>query len=911
MPYAKRCLPILFLAASAAFAQNSTLPAGVERVTSVEGITEYKLSNGLHVLLFPDPTKQTITVNATYLVGSRYEHYGETGMAHLLEHMVFKGTPNHPDIPKELSNHGARPNGTTSYDRTNYFETFAATDENLNWSLDLEADRMVNSFIAKKDLDSEMTVVRNEFESGENNPARVLQERVMAAAYLWHNYGKTVIGSRADIENVPIERLQAFYHTYYQPDNCVLTVAGRIDEPKTLQLVANYFGKIPRPSRTLMKTYTAEPVQDGERLVIVRRVGDTQLIDVVYHIPDAANPDLPALDMLAGVLRRQPSGRLYQALVETKKAASVGAGARSMREPGVMMFFATVRKESDLYDARDTLLKTVEEFESHPPTTEEVEAVRTQLVKQTELALSDSGQIGLALSNYIASGDWRLLFLERDRYKQATPDDLVRVARKYLKPSNRTVALFIPTEKPDRSEIPPRTDIAATFKDFKGGASIAQGEAFDPSPENIDKRTIRGTLGNGMKLVMLPKKTRGETVNVEIALRMGSQQSLMNREMDGLIAGGMLMRGTTRHTRQQITDEFNRLEAQVRISGSATGARATIETTRANLPEVLKLVAEILREPAFPEKEFEQYKQQQLASMESGRREPQGLARVELEQHMHPYPRGDIRHFMSYDEVIEDLKKTQLDDAKKFYQGFYGASSGEFVAVGDFDAETTQKLASNLFGDWKTPQPYERLKEPFEPIPAENQSIKTPDKANAYIMLGMTLNIGDEHPDYPAMVIGNYILGSGMNSRLFQRVRGKEGLSYGVSSQFTGRVKEDSGTFIASAIYAPQNVNKVETAIKEELARVLKDGFTEEEVAAAKKGWMQGRGVSRSQDRELVGELSANAENDRTMAYRADLERKVQALTPQQIVEAMRRQLDLSRLSVVKAGDYDKAGVTP
>jgi zinc protease len=904
------CVQALSFLTAAALAQ-APAAAGTERVTSVEGITEYKLANGLHVLLFPDPTKQTITVNATYLVGSRHEQYGETGMAHLLEHMVFKGTPNHRDIPKELSNHGARPNGTTSWDRTNYFETFAATDENLNWSLDLESDRMVNSFIAKKDLDSEMTVVRNEFESGENSPFRVTMERGLSAAYNWHNYGKSVIGSRADIENVPIEKLQAFYHKYYQPDNCVLTIAGKIDEAKTLQLVVQYFGKIPHPERELQKTYTAEPVQDGERQVIVRRVGDTQLIYVIYHIPDAANPDLSALDLLADVLRRQPSGRLYKAIVETKKAASIGAGAISLREPGVILFNATVRKESNLDDARETLLKTVEEFAANPPTQQEIEDARADLLKPFDLALADSGRIGLTLSNYIASGDWRLLFLERDRLKKVTGDDVVRVARTYLKASNRTVALFIPTEKPDRTEVPPPTDISAVFKDYHGGAAIAQGEAFDPSPENIDKRTIRGTLGNGMKLVMLPKKTRGETVNAEIVLRLGDTQSLMNKELEGLVAAGMLMRGTSKHTRQQITDEFNRLKAQVSVSGGPTAARASIETTRANLPEVLKLVAEILREPAFPEKEFELYKQQQLAAMENGRREPQTLARAALEQHLNPYPRGDMRHFMTSDEVIEDLKSLKLDDARTFYKDFYGASAGEFVVVGDFDAETTQKLASSLFGDWKTPKPHQRIPYPYQPIAAINQSIKTPDKANAYIVFGQNIDIGDDHPDYPAMVLGNYILGSGMNSRLFQRVRGKEGLSYGVSSSFMGRAKEESGSFRATAIYAPQNVNKVETAMRDVLSQVLKDGFTSEEVAAAKKGWLQSRTVSRSQDRELMGSLSSAAYEGRTMAHGAELERKVQALTPQQIIEAMRRHLDPSRLSVVKAGDYDKAGVTP
>src|SRR6267154_1401066 len=216
--------------------------AAQQRVASVEGITEYRLGNGLRVLLFPDPTKPTVTVNITYLVGSAQEGYGETGMAHLLEHLQFKGSTGHTNIPQELTEHGARTNATTWLDRTNYFETFQANDANLQWALGLEADRMVNSFIAKKDLDSEMTVVRNEFERGENDPSSVLEERVLSTAYLWHNYGKSTIGARSDIENVPIDRLQAFYHEYYQPDNALLLVAGKFDEPKTLATIQTIFG---------------------------------------------------------------------------------------------------------------------------------------------------------------------------------------------------------------------------------------------------------------------------------------------------------------------------------------------------------------------------------------------------------------------------------------------------------------------------------------------------------------------------------------------------------------------------------------------------------------------------------------------------------------------------------------------
>src|SRR5215470_6978680 len=236
-----------------------TLPQGVRKGASLAGITEYTYPNGLRVLLLPDSGSSSITVNIVYLVGSRHEGYGETGMAHLLEHLNFIKSTHDRDIKKELEDHGARWNGTTDYDRTNYFETVNASDENLKWALGLEAERMVNMRMEKALLDTEMTVVRNEFERGENNVQRVLEERVYSTAYLWHNYGKSVIGSRADIERVPIDRLAAFYKKYYQPDNAVIIIAGQIDAAKTLEMVAGTLGAIPRPTRKLDATYTMEP----------------------------------------------------------------------------------------------------------------------------------------------------------------------------------------------------------------------------------------------------------------------------------------------------------------------------------------------------------------------------------------------------------------------------------------------------------------------------------------------------------------------------------------------------------------------------------------------------------------------------------------------------------------------------
>ena len=312
------------LIAAPAFTQekSASLPKGISRVASVEGISQYRLANGLQVLLAPDPSKPQVVVNITYLVGSRHENYGETGMAHLLEHMLFKGTKKHPKITDEFTRRGAQWNASTWNDRTNYHETFTASDANLDWALALEADRMLNSRIRKEDLATEMPVVRNEFEIGENDPTGILGERIVSTMYLWHNYGKSTIGARSDIENVPIPRLQAFYRNHYQPDNAVLTVAGQIDETKTLALIARHFGAIARPARKLQALYTQEPVQDGERSVRLERVGDVQAVMAGFHVPPMAHADYALSVLLTDVLANTPSGRLHKALVETRDRKS-------------------------------------------------------------------------------------------------------------------------------------------------------------------------------------------------------------------------------------------------------------------------------------------------------------------------------------------------------------------------------------------------------------------------------------------------------------------------------------------------------------------------------------------------------------------------------------------------------------
>jgi zinc protease len=886
------------------------LPQGVKKVTSVEGITEYSLPNGMRVLLFPDESKAKVTVNMTYLVGSRFEGYGETGMAHLLEHMLFKETKSGRDVKKELSDHGADFNGTTSYDRTNYYETVSATDANLRWALGLEADRMTGMRIEKPLLDTEMTVVRNEFEMGENEPGRILEQRVLETAFSFHSYGRVTIGARSDIEHVPIDRLAAFYQKYYQPDNAILTVAGKFDEAKTLGWIAELFNKIPRPARKLDVPYTTEPTQDGERSVILRRVGDNQMILAFYHGPSGPDPDGAALDVLTAVLGATPSGRLYKALVDNKKAVGAGMDYEGLHDSGFIQAQVVLRMDQSIDEARNILLKTVENVPAEPPTKEEVERAKDHMLKNIDLALTDSETVGLTLSESAAAGDWRLMFLERDEIRKVTPEDVLRVAKKYLLASNRTLGEFIPTKSPERAEIPAPPDPEARLKGYKGGETASAGETFDPSVSNIESRVTRFKLSNGLKVALLPKKTRGGTVFAQMQFRFGDEKSLNGKQAVAQITGAMLMRGTTQHTRQQIQDEIDKLKAHLNVGGGLNNASAGIETTEANLIGALKLAAEILRQPSFPEAEFETVKGQRVAAIEAGKSDPQNLAFIEFGRHFASiYKRGDPRYVSTPDEQIEDLKKLTLADVKQFYQNFYGSSTGEIAIAGQFNKDQIKPVLEQLFADWKTPAPYARILAPYRVVPPVERKIETPDKQNSVLITGELVKMSDEDADYPAMILANYMMGGSTGARLFKRIREKEGLSYGVQSMFSAPTKDDAAQFMTYTIAAPQNAPKAEASLKDEVAKTAKDGFTAEEVAAAKAAWLQERMVARSQDQALVGTLMSRERWDRTLKFDEDLEKRVSLLTPAQVSDAFKKYIDPAAVTVVKAGDFKKAGV--
>jgi zinc protease len=551
----------------------------------------------------------------------------------------------------------------------------------------------------------------------------------------------------------------------------------------------------------------------------------------------------------------------------------------------------------------------VEGLGTDPPTQEEVDRAKARILKNIELALTNSESIAIMLGRYVGDGDWRALFLDRDEVSKVTVADVTRVARAYLKSSNRTLGEFIPTAAPDRAEIPATPDDAARFKDYKGGAAIQQGEVFDPTPKNVESRVIRATLPNGLKLVMLPKKTRGGTVVAAISVRFGEEKSLFGKSTAGAMTGALLMRGTKSKSRQQIQDETDKLKAQISVSGDVTSVSANIRTLEANLADSLRFARELLREPSFPESEFEQIRQQRIAAAESGKTEPNTLAFIDLSRHLNAsYPRGNTRYVATIDEEIEDLKKVTLDDVRQFYGKFYGAGEGEIVISGQFDPEQMKKLVAELFGDWKSASSYKRIDNPYEKIAQFNDKIETPDKQNALFLVGMPMKMNDDDADYAALTIAGEVFGDTTNSRLFERIRVKDGLSYGANAYFSIPTKDDGAQLSGSAIAAPQNMPKVEADFNDELARALKDGFKADEVEKAKKTWLDEQAQARTEDSSIAYTLMDRERWGRTLMWDAKLEAAVAALTAKQVNAAFKRHVDPAAVSIVKGGDFKKAG---
>jgi len=889
-------------------ARTAAPAAAPQKGASVEGITEYTLANGMKVLLVPDEAKPTITVNIVYKNGSRHESYGESGMAHILEHILFNGTKRFPGGMKELEALGAEFNGTTWLDRTHYYVSFKADDAKLLRALEIEADRMRNARVEQPILDKEMKIITNEFEIGENSPGRVLMQRVNHAAFDWHAYGRDTIGAKSDIQNVKLDYVRAYYDRFYQPDNAVLVVAGRIEEAKTLALVNKLFGAIPRPTRTLHATYTVDGVQDGERSVTLRRSGGTPIVTVAYKVPAASHVDAATLNAVADMLTDTPGGRLYKALVETHLATEISSMGLGTQEPGLLQFIATLPKDGDPEKVKAVLIQELEGLGDKPFTQEELTAAKLRIAKQYDMQQADTKSLAIGLTEHIAAGDWRLFHLTRDRIAKTTTIAARNAAQTYFRTANRTVGMHIPTDNAVRSEIPAIPDVANLVASYKGRAVQQQGEAFDATPANVEKRTQLFTAPNGLKGALLPKKTKGAYVTASLNLHFASEEALKahSRGAMGLMAD-MLMRGTATKDRKQIQAAFDALKAQVNVGGGGTSINATVTTTRENLAPSLRLLAEVLKTPAFPASELESLVKEQVTAIEGQLKEPQPLISQWLQKTINAYPAGHPLAFSSLEDTIKDLQATKADQVKAFYQAMVGADHATFACVGDHDAKEVQALVTELFGSWKAQTPYQRIAAKIRMAPAEQQVIETPDKQMAIYLAVQPLELSQDHPDYPALALASQMYGGGAKSRIFDRLRQKENMSYGAGGQFTAQPQDKLAMWIGFAMFGPKDRARLEAAAMEELKKAVETGFTQAELDEARKVYLQQRESSRQEDGAIAGWLNGSLYLGRPVSFPAQMDAKFKSLTLEEVNSAVKRHIDPAKTLIGLAGDFKAA----
>nr|WP_315217282.1 pitrilysin family protein [uncultured Flavobacterium sp.] len=900
----KIILSIMFnvLLVSSSFAQ---LP---KFVTSVEGIKEYNLPNGLKILLIPDAAQSNVVVNIVYNVGSRHEGYGETGMAHLLEHMLFKRSSKFSEIKKAIADKGAWANGTTWYDRTNYYEILPATDENLSWALEMEADRMVTSAILQSDLDTEFSVVRNEFEIGENNPSNVLSDRIVSAAYLWHNYGNSTIGSKEDIERVKAPALKNFYTKYYQPNNATLIVGGKFDENKTLELISKYFANIPKSKQSIEPTYTVEPPQDGERFVELKRNGDMQYVAMAYHTPSFSDKEYAANTALVSILTNNPSGVLYKALIETKLATNVYGYSFTVKDPGFSYFACEIPKDKDLKTTQEAFLQTMNEVPKMTLTEDDLKRAKNELSKQFENTYNKTIDLSIALTENIGAGDWRLFFMDRDNVEKLTLADIQNVAKKYYLQSNRTWGRFVPENNTERVKVNETPDISVLTNGYKGKALDVNKSTFETSVANILKTTEIGKLASGGEYALLEKPSKGDKIEARFLLRMGDEKSLSGKNFIASLTASMLKLGTKTRSKKDINDQLDQFKTNINFQGNVDGLYVGVSTDKANLKNALVLLKDILRNPIFDASEFEKIKLEIKTRLEANKSEPQALVSEAVEKKTALYPKSHPYYSQTSEEKIAELNTITLDDLKKYYNDFYNGNHSKIAFVGGIDATIIKTFLAETLDSWSGIYLYTRIPTQYFEAKSYTNTIQVNDKTNAVVFGKINLNIGMNEPDYPAVDMANEMLGGGafLSSRIPERLREVEGMSYGAGSYVGGNGIDKTGDWGVYAFFNPLYKDKLDNALKDEIQKARDKGFTKEEFDASLKSWLQQRQTALGTDEFLATQLREYLDQNKTFKNYADYEERVKALDVAKVNIAMKKYFDLQKFVLIYAGDFTK-----
>lgn len=889
---------------------------GYTKIKEMGGIEEYSLdSNDLSVLLMEDHSAPVLTFMVTYRVGSRNEVTGTTGATHLLEHLMFKGTDkyNREDgtgLDALLQNRGALLNATTWLDRTNYYENLPS--EHLELAVDIEADRMRNLWLREEDRRPEMTVVRNEFERGENSPFSALNKAIWSTAIIAHPYHHSTIGWRSDIEGVPIEKLHAFYDTYYWPNNATVTVIGDFNKDEALGLIKKYYGEIPKSPNPIPEVYTEEPEQQGAKRVIVKRSGQLGVVGIGFKAPEGSHADYPALSVLDNILTEGKTSRLYKSLIDPGKATNVFDFYFPFRDPSLFVAYAFLAPGSTHEEVEQILWDEINMIKENGLTQEEVTRAINQITAETAFDRDGSFSIASQINEAIAMGDWTFYVRYPEEVKNVTPAQVQEAVKKYFVKDKSTTGYFVPELPGGGNQTTPagsfRSDPETVlyYRDHNFEASTTgtfEGFEYTPVAETgLADRIRKKEIGD---IEVYTMKTGVEdVVTITGSLAAGDWYSPDSNSMIADLTGNMLDQGTQSKDKFRIAEQLENLGASINFSVGSNTLSFNAQCLSKDVPVVMALLAEQLREPAFSPEELEKLKIQRKGVFQRSLENTNFVARAKLAQIL--YPENHPNYQTPVEVLIADIDKVTVDDLKAFHAEFYGPKSLKIVAIGDLDSKKFENQVQKNFKGWTGGKTYQKA----VPAPASQKTeevVFMEDKTSVSVSMGIPIGIGEEHTDYLPLMMGTYVLGGNFSARLMSTVRDKEGLTYGIGSNISGTTLSD-GNWSLFATFAPNLLDQGMASTMREVQNWVENGITREELEAKKSTISGSAKVRLATTRGLANYIHDLAQRGKPVSYADQYFEDIEALTLEQVNSTIKKYIDLDKLVVVKAGTVEEKG---
>ena len=872
---------------------------GFEYVKESGGIKEYKMtSNNLRVLLKKDKSAPVATFMVTYEVGSRNEAIGYTGSTHLLEHLMFKGsrkfnTTKGNSVFQTLQSLGARMNATTWLDRTNYFAVLPS--EHLESLIEIEADRMRNAWIKEEDRQSEMTVVRNEFERGQNSPSGVLDEHIWATAYHAHPYHHSTIGWKEDIENVSIERLKEFYDTFYWPNNATAIAIGDFEEKDALAMIKKHFGKIRKSTKPIPEVYTAEPEQEGIRTVTLKRAGQQGIVGVAHKTPSATNKDAAAFMVLSSILSSGKNSRFYKNITDKGLTTSIYIWDSLFKDPGLFTVYANLSPDVKHKTVESLIIQEYEKIKTDGVTEAEVKKAQAQLVAAMKFSQDGSYAIASGLNEAIASGDWTLYTTYSEKIKNVTKEDVQRVVVEYFKEDLSTVGYFIPKNKEAQGEraITSAKELEKIKKKYITGVE----------EESLSSKIVQSEPISGVRLFSLERGSG--VVTMQGSFLGGDVYSNENRRVSDMVAS-MLDQGTKNMSKFEISEKLESVGARLNFFNGQARVGFSGKFLEEDTEMVFEIMADQIKNPLFSEQELEKVKKRAIAGYKRSKESTRGNAMNNMLEAF--YGKDHQNSPTNPDQAIEDIKNITAQNLEEYHRKNYGTGSMVIVVVGDIKHQELEKMVKEGFGGWKKSPLNTKQEERVASKKAGKVYLTMQDKTSTDFLVGTALEIDRYHPDYLPLYLGTHTLGGNFSARLMQTVRVKEGLTYGINSSLSGFGNGNDGYWMVGGTFAPQLLSKGESSTLREVKLWLEKGITQKELDVTKSTLTGGFQVGFDTTGGLASGILSAVVTHNSLEYLDSYPEQVKKITLDQVNEAIKKYITLDGLYRVAAGSIDQDG---